>query len=122
MTASKCLKLLISTALGLAVCLMPAMAGLSRTGQTLLAIVAFTVGLWVMQVMNNAIASILMMALMIPAGIPPGRAFSGFSDGAFWVLLAVLYYGFASTTGAALISATPRSIRAFSSSQEATRM
>jgi hypothetical protein len=38
MTASKWLKLLISTALGLAVCLMPAMAGLSRTGQTLLAI------------------------------------------------------------------------------------
>jgi anion transporter len=95
MTGSKWLKLLISTALGLAVYLMPAMAGLSRTGQTLFAIVAFTVGLWVMQVMNNAIASILMMALMIPAGIPPGRAFSGFSDGAFWVLLAVLYYGFA---------------------------
>ena len=36
-----------------------------------------------------------MMALMIPAGIKPSLAMSGFSSPAFWVLLAVLFYGFA---------------------------
>lgn len=92
---SKWIRLAISAAAGLAVYFMPASAGLSHTAQTILAITAFTVGLWVMQVMNNAIASILMMALMIPAGIKPALAFSGFSGPQFWVLLAVLYYGFA---------------------------
>jgi di/tricarboxylate transporter len=46
--------------------------------------------------MNNGVASILMMALLIAvAKVPPPRALSGFADPAFWTLLAVLYYGFA---------------------------
>jgi len=51
--------------------------------------------LWACQVMNNGVASVLMMALLIPAGIKPTLAMSGFSSPAFWVLLAVLFYGFA---------------------------
>jgi anion transporter len=80
---------------GALVFLMPTPHGLSRTAQLALAITAFTVVLWALQVMNNGIASVLMMALLIPAGVKPALAFSGFSSGGFWVLLAVLFYGFA---------------------------
>jgi len=45
--------------------------------------------------MNNGVASVLMMALLIAVKVPPPRALSGFADPAFWTLLAVLYYGFA---------------------------
>jgi len=74
---------------------MPAPAGLSRIGQSVLAITAFTAILWASQVVNNGIASILMMALLIAAGVKPPLAFSGFSAPPFWVLLTVLFYGFA---------------------------
>jgi anion transporter len=47
------------------------------------------------RVMNNGVASVLMMALMIPVGIRPQLAFSGFSSPQFWLLLSVLFYGFA---------------------------
>jgi anion transporter len=69
---------------------------LTHTAQLVLAIVAFAIVLWAAEVMNNGVASILMMALLIAvAKVPPPRALSGFSDPAFWTLLAVLYYGFA---------------------------
>jgi anion transporter len=68
---------------------------LTRPGQTALAITAFTIVLWAFGVMNNGVASVLMMALLIPAGARPALVFSGFSSGSWWVLLAVLYYGFA---------------------------
>src|SRR6202451_1005148 len=45
--------------------------------------------------MNNGVASVLMMALLIAVKVPPPRALSGFADPAFWTLLAVLYSGFA---------------------------
>ena len=51
--------------------------------------------LWMFRVMNNGVASVLMMALMIPAGIRPQLAFSGFASPQFWLLLTVLFYGFA---------------------------
>jgi anion transporter len=88
--------LAIAIAVGLVVGLMPTPQGLTHTAQLVLAIVAFAVVLWAAEVMNNGIASILMMALLIAvAKVPPPRALSGFSDPAFWTLLAVLYYGFA---------------------------
>ena len=80
---------------GAAVFLIPTPAGLSRIAHLALAITAFTVVLWAAQAMNNGVASVLMMALMIPAGIKPSLALSGFSSGSWWVLLAVLFYGFA---------------------------
>jgi anion transporter len=86
----------IAVAVGLLVGLMPTPQGLTHTAQLVLAIVAFAVVLWAAEVMNNGIASILMMALLIAvAKVPPPKALSGFSDPAFWTLLAVLYYGFA---------------------------
>ena len=87
--------LALAVAVGAAIFLIPASHGLSRTAQTALAITGLTVVLWATQAMNNGVASVLMMALMVGAGIKPSLAFSGFSSGSFWVLLAVLFYGFA---------------------------
>jgi anion transporter len=86
----------IAIVVGLAVGLMPTPQGLTHNAQLVLAIVAFAIVLWAAEVMNNGVASILMMALLIAvAKVPPPRALSGFADPAFWTLLAVLYYGFA---------------------------
>jgi DASS family divalent anion:Na+ symporter len=85
--------LAVAIAIGLLILLIPTPAGLTVTGQRVLAITAFTVCLWVFQVINNGIAAILMMALLIPAGVAPPQALSGFSGGSWWILAAVLFYG-----------------------------
>lgn len=86
---------LLAIAIGAAIFVMPAQPGLSRIGQIALAVSGFTIVLWAFQVMNNGVASVLMMALLIPAGVKPALALSGFSTGSWWILLAVLFYGFA---------------------------
>ena len=91
----KWIPFLIAIAVGAAIYFMPASQGLSRTAQTALAIAGFTIILWAFQVMNNGVAAVSMMALLIPAGVKPALALSGFSGGAWWILLAVLFYGFA---------------------------
>ena len=89
------LYLLIAAVIGITVVLMPTPHGLSRTGQLVLAVTAVTVALWMFGVMSTGVVSILMMALMIPAGVKPAVALSGFSAPSFWILVAVLFYGFA---------------------------
>src|SRR5689334_16812322 len=89
----KWLGLAIAIAVGLLIMLLPTPAGLTVVGQRVLAITAFTVCLWVFQVVNNGIAAVLMMAMMIAAGVPPPQALSGFSAGSWWILAAVLFYG-----------------------------
>lgn len=80
---------------GVAVLLIPASHELSTTAHRILAVVAFTVMVWAFKVMNYGVASVLMMALLIASGVQPAVALSGFSSPAFWMLLAVLFYGFA---------------------------
>src|SRR5207244_10200873 len=48
---------------------------------------------WVFQAINNGIAAVMMMALMIIAGVRPPDALSGFSQGSWSILTAVLFYG-----------------------------
>lgn len=99
----KWIPLLAAIAVGLGIAYAPTPHGLTHPAQVVLAILAFTVVLWAGEVMNNGVASVLMMALMIASGVRPlgvvngtvTGAFSGFADPAFWILLAVLYYGFA---------------------------
>ncbi len=81
--------------LGLAVAVGAAIAAFPSPHRSVLAITGFTVTLWMFQVMNNGIASILMMAAMILAGIRPSLALGGFSSPQFWVLFSVLFLGFA---------------------------
>ena len=77
------------------IALIPTPPGLSRPAQLVLAIAAFTIVLWATEFMNNGVASVFMMGLLIVAGIRVPLVLSGFSAGSFWTLLAVLYYGFA---------------------------
>ena len=86
---------LLAVAVGAVIYFMPPSQGLSRIAQSALAITGFTIILWAFQVMNNGVASVLMMALLVPAGVRPALALSGFSGGSWWILLAVLFYGFA---------------------------
>ena len=91
----KWIGLTIAVVVGLGIALLPTPQGLSRPAHLVLAIVAFSILLWIFQVMNNGIASVLMMGLMVLAGVRPSLALSGFSSAQFWILLVVLYYGFA---------------------------
>lgn len=91
----KWIGLTIAVVVGLGITLLPTPQGLSRPAHLVLAIIAFSILLWVFQVMNNGIASVLMMGLMVLAGVRPSLALSGFSSAQFWILLVVLYYGFA---------------------------
>jgi di/tricarboxylate transporter len=84
----KWIPLLIAIAVGLGIAYGPTPAGLTHRAQIVLAILAFTVVMWAAEVMNNGVASILMMALMIASGVRPlgvvngtvTGAFSGFAD------------------------------------------
>ncbi len=80
---------------GLALHLLPLTHGLTAPARLILQITGFTVVLWVFQVINPGFVSILMMGLMLLAGVKPPSVFSGFSSGGFWVLVCVLFYGFA---------------------------
>lgn len=85
----------IAIAGGCLVAALPEPRGLSHLGQLIVAIVASTAILWASQAINNGIVSVLMTALLIAAGVKPALALSGFGTAPFWVLLTVLFYGFA---------------------------
>jgi di/tricarboxylate transporter len=87
--------LLIAVVFGLALHWLPLTHGLTSPARLILQITGFTVALWVFQVINPGVVSVLMMGLMLLAGVKPPSAFSGFSSGGFWVLVCVLFYGFA---------------------------
>ncbi len=93
MNRSKWMGFGIALLIGFLILILPAPAGLSGAAQTVLGIAAFAIALWLFQVMNNGIASILMMGLMIAFGVRPELALGGFSSPQFWILLCVLYYG-----------------------------
>jgi len=98
--------LALAIAIGLGVAFMPAQPGLDHMAQLVLAVIAGTVVLWAAEVMNNGVASLLMMGVLMTIGVAPllvvpglsppiSGALSGFADGAWWTLLVVVYYGFA---------------------------
>src|SRR5712692_7445216 len=85
----------VAAVVGLGTLVLPPLHALPRPAQYVVAITAFTVLLWAFQVMNNGVASVLMMALMILAGIRVPLALGGFASPQFWILLCVLFCGFA---------------------------
>jgi anion transporter len=87
--------LALAAAIGVFIAALPGTPGLSRPAHLVLAITAFSATLWAFQVINNGVASVLMMGLLILAGVKPPLALSGFGSPAFWVLVTVLFYGFA---------------------------
>src|SRR5258708_5953958 len=87
--------LAVAAIAGIVIAVLPGLEGLSRQAQLVLAITAFSAILWAFQVINNGVASVLMMGLLIVAGVRPPLALSGFGSPPFWVLVTVLFYGFA---------------------------
>ena len=85
----------LAIAFGLVIAVLPGFAGLSHRAQLVLAITAFSATMWAFQVINNGITSVMMMGLLVIAGIRPPLALSGFGGPPFWVLVTVLFYGFA---------------------------
>ena len=75
--------------------MMPTPQGLTPVGQAVVAILTFTVMFWIFGVLDNASTSLLMLALMMLAGVKPEHALGAFASSAFWILLVVLFYGFA---------------------------
>ncbi len=93
MKKSKMFGLCLAVLVGVAILLLPAPSGMSDPAKSMLAVAAFTIMLWLFQVMNNAVASILMMGFMVLLGAKPQLVLSGFASPSFWILLCVLYYG-----------------------------
>jgi DASS family divalent anion:Na+ symporter len=93
--SSRFLGLLLAALAGLIIFLLPGPAGLSKPAQAILAITGFTVLMWMLGIMNNGVTAILMMGLMILTGAQPKVVLSGFSSPGLWILLCVLFYGFA---------------------------
>ena len=89
----KWLPFLLAVAVGAAIFFMPAQQGLSKIAQTALAVTGFTIVLWAFQVMNNGVASVLRMALLITAGVKPTLSLSGCSGGSWRVLCVVVFSG-----------------------------
>jgi DASS family divalent anion:Na+ symporter len=93
MNKSKLMGLCSAVLVGAIIILLPTPSGMSGPAQSVLAVAAFAIMLWLFQVMNNAVASVLMMGLMVLLGAKPQLVLSGFASPSFWVLLCVLYYG-----------------------------
>ena len=93
MTSSRLTGMVLSIIAGTAILLAPLPSGLTADAQKVLAVAVFTILLWMFQVLNNGVTSILMMGMMVLVGVPPTMALGGFAGPSFWILVCVLYYG-----------------------------
>ena len=93
MNRSKLIGLSLAILVGALIMLSPTPSGLSGPAKSVLAVAAFAIMLWLFQVMNNGVSSILMMGIMVLIGARPQLVLSGFASPSFWILLCVLYYG-----------------------------
>lgn len=93
MKRSRIVGLFLAVAACAAIFILPAPSGLPDTGKSVLAVAAFGILLWLFQVMNNGVSSVVMMGLMVVVGVSPQVILGGFASPAFWILLCVLFYG-----------------------------
>ena len=94
-SASKWIWIIAAFVIGGGIALLPEPAGLSHMAKLVLAITAGTAILWASNVINQGVASVLLMGFLLLVGVKPPLALSGYSDPAYWTLVAVLFYGFA---------------------------
>src|SRR3972149_1504648 len=66
-----------------------------RLGRRALAIIAGGVVFWATDVLNAGITALMVLGLMLAAGVPGAVALSGFASSAFWILVSVLFFGYA---------------------------
>lgn len=84
-----------SLVLGGSIAVLPTPSHLPRSGQLVLAVTAAVVAMWMFRVLATGIVSLVMLPLMVLAGVQPAVVLSGFASPSFWILVAVLFYGYA---------------------------
>jgi len=88
MNKPRLIGLLIAIIVSVLVLVLPTPAGLSESGQSVLAVAAFAIMMWLFQVMNNGVSSIVMMGLMIIIGVRrrlPWADFRALRTGSWYV-------------------------------------
>ncbi|MFA6108479.1 MAG: SLC13 family permease [Candidatus Latescibacterota bacterium] len=78
-----------------AVWALPSVGTLDPLGQRALAIIALGVVFWATDVLNAGITALLVLGLMLACGVPGAVALKGFASSAFWILVSVLFFGYA---------------------------
>jgi di/tricarboxylate transporter len=73
----------------------PRVGTLEPLGQRALAIIAFGVVFWATDVLNAGITAMLVLGLLLASGVPGSVALAGFAASAFWILVSVLFFGYA---------------------------
>lgn len=69
--------------------------GIDPLGQRALAIIAMGVVFWATDVLNAGITALAVIGLMLAARVPGSVALAGFASSAFWILVSVLFFGYA---------------------------
>lgn len=93
---------LAGLAAALVVAFLPRIENLDPASQPVVAIIVMAVVFWATEVLNAGIIAVLALGLMLAIGVPPAIAVSGFSSSAFWIVVSVLFFGYAmDTTGLA---------------------
>jgi len=89
----------IGTACGLAaatvILMLPGVGTLDPMGVRALAIIVLGVLFWATEVLNAGITAVMTLGLLMIAGVPGSVALSGFAASGFWILVAVLFFGYA---------------------------
>ena len=75
--------------------MLPAVGTLDPLGQRALAIIALGVVWWATDVLNAGITALMVLGLMLTARVPGSVALAGFASSAFWILVSVLFFGYA---------------------------
>ena len=86
---------ILGVTLAVIVRLIPMGPGLTSVGHSIVAVLVLTVCFWAFEVLTNAVTSLLMLGLMIVVGVKPSVALGAFAGLSFWILLVVLFYGYA---------------------------
>jgi di/tricarboxylate transporter len=89
----------IGAACGLAaaavIVMLPGVGTLDPIGVRALAIIVLGVVFWATDVLNAGITAVMTLGLLMVAGVPGSVALSGFAASGFWILVAVLFFGYA---------------------------
>ncbi|MEW5983611.1 MAG: SLC13 family permease [Acidobacteriota bacterium] len=73
----------------------PGVGTLEPIGQRVLAMIVLGVLFWATEVFAAGVTAILVLGLLMALGVPGSVALSGFAASGFWILVAVLFFGYA---------------------------
>ena len=75
--------------------MLPGVGTLEPIGVRALAIIVLGVVFWATDVLNAGITAVMTLGLLMIAGVPGNVALAGFAASGFWILVAVLFFGYA---------------------------